>query len=132
MAKKQLPILKQSKPAYDCAKCPGYCCTYDWILVGKRDIKRLAKRFDVSYEEAEKRYTKYVSEYGHRVLRHRQDHIFKSACMFFDQAHRRCTIYEHRPSTCRDYPVTKRCGYFDFLKWERNQQDDAEFIPLLR
>jgi len=43
-----IPIIKQSAPTakprvhYDCAKCPGYCCSYDLIEVGKRDIARLA------------------------------------------------------------------------------------------
>ena len=134
MPKTELPILKvkKARPAYDCTKCPGYCCSYDWILVRKRDIERLARRFEITPEEAEKRFTKFVPEYGHRVLRHKQDHIYKSTCTFFDQQERRCTVYEHRPGLCREYPLTKHCGYYDFLKWERQQQDDQEFIPLTR
>lgn len=132
MAGKELPVLKQKAAlAYDCGKCPGYCCSYDWILVSKRDVRRLAKGHALSEQEAESRFTKTVRGYG-RVLRHKQDHIFKSICMFFDQEKRRCTIYQHRPTVCREYPVTKRCGYFDFLKWERSQQDDKTFIPLMR
>ena len=121
--KRSLPVL------YDCSKCPAYCCTYDWILVTRRDIERLAKRFSLSYEATEKKYTKYIKAYGKNVLRHRKDHIFKSACQFLDPIERRCTIYEHRPGVCREYPTTRRCGYFEFLKWERDQQDDPTFIP---
>jgi hypothetical protein len=29
---------------------------------------------------------------------------------------------------CRAYPDTSRCGYYDFLKFEREQQGDPEFI----
>src|SRR5438105_2561270 len=39
-------------PAYDCSKCPAYCCSYDRILVNKRDLKRLAKHFGVDEETA--------------------------------------------------------------------------------
>jgi hypothetical protein len=139
MANKELPVLNaqpasRTAPAtrlsYDCSKCPAYCCTYDWILVTKRDIERLAKRFDLSYEEAEQKFTKFIKSYGHRVLRHRQDHIFKSSCIFLDPEKRNCRVYEHRPATCRAFPEEKRCGYYDFLTWERDHQDDESFIPL--
>lgn len=138
MAKKELPVVqtngkeKVKKPRlrYDCSKCPGYCCSYDWIRVYKRDIQRLAKRFSLTYEQAEKKFTKYEKEYKARVLRHRKDHIFKSMCMFFDQENRNCTVYEHRPATCRDFPEETTCGYYSFLMWEREHQDDPEFIPL--
>jgi uncharacterized protein len=99
-------------------------------MVTKRDIKRLAKGFGLSYEEAEERFTKYVEEYGHRVLRHRKDDIFKSTCRFLHPTERRCTIYEHRPAVCREYPDSRRCRYYDLLKWEREHQDDETFIPM--
>lgn len=138
MAKKELPVLqgngKKPRLKYDCMKCPAYCCTYDWIRVNKADIQRLAKRFSLSYEVAEAKFTKFVPEYegGHRVLRHRKDDIYKSACRFLDPVERRCTVYEHRPRTCREHPEETSCGYYDFLMWERKHQDDPEFIPLQR
>lgn len=125
MANKELPVL------YDCSKCPGYCCSYDYIIVTRRDVARLAKRFELSYETAEQRFTKTIKGYG-RVLRHRKDTIFKSTCQFFHPTERRCTVYEHRPGVCREYPDSRRCRYFDFLKWERDHQDDESFIPLVR
>lgn len=139
MAKKELLVLNarpvngdavNTSLSYDCSKCPAYCCTYDWILVTKRDIARLAKRFELSYKEAEKKFTMFVEEYGHRVLRHRKDHIFKSRCRFLHPTKRSCTVYEHRPETCRAFPEENHCGYYDFLTWERNHQDDESFIPL--
>ncbi|MFM8393933.1 MAG: YkgJ family cysteine cluster protein [Acidobacteriota bacterium] len=131
MAKKSLPVLPTppATPQYDCTKCPGYCCTYEWILVTKRDITRLAKHFDLTYEVAERRFTRYVKEYGHRVLRHREDSIYKSVCRFFDQDERRCTVYQSRPTLCRSYPEEEHCGFYDFLAWERKHQDDETFIP---
>ena len=143
MAKTELPVIslnpitgqangngKKLSLLYNCAKCPAYCCSYDWIVVTKRDIKRLARRFGLSYEEAETKFTKYIKEYGNRVLRHRKDDVFKSTCQFLHPTERRCTVYEHRPAICREYPDSRRCGYYDFLKWEREHQDDESFIPL--
>lgn len=139
MAKKDLPVLngakgkaRKSSSGFDCSKCPAYCCTYDWIMVTKRDISRLAKRFELSYEEAESKFTILVKEYGHRVLRHRKDHIFESRCRFLHPTERNCTVYEHRPEICRAFPEEEKCGYYDFLSWERQHQDDESFIPLQR
>jgi Fe-S-cluster containining protein len=50
--------------------------------------------------------------------------------MLLDQEKRRCTVYEARPAVCRAYPDTARCGYYDFLQFEREQQGDPEFIAL--
>ena len=112
---------------YNCSKCPAYCCSYDRIDVTKRDLLRIAKHFGLSYQEAEKRYTKVAK--GDRVLRHHMDHIYKHVCRFLDQETRRCTIYNARPAVCREYPETLRCGYYDFLSFERRHQDDKDFIP---
>ncbi len=35
-----------------------------------------------------------------------------------------------RPGTCRKYPGSARCGYYEFLKFEREQQGDPEWIAL--
>ena len=48
----------------------------------------------------------------------------------FDQDKRRCTVYESRPGVCREYPDSPRCGYYEFLEFERAHQDDPEFIAL--
>jgi Fe-S-cluster containining protein len=124
-AEKNLPKLK-----YDCSMCPGYCCSYDRINVSKRDITRLAKHFGLSFEEATERFTK-IRE-GERVLRHQKDAIYGTICMNLDLKTRRCTVYEARPNVCREYPEKSRCGYYDFLKWERTHQDNPKFVPLTK
>jgi hypothetical protein len=115
---------------YDCAKCPAYCCSYDRIVVEKRDLNRLAKHFELDVETAAKRFTKTVE--GEQVLRHQKDEVFGSVCMFLDLKTRRCTIYEARPGVCHEYPDRPRCGYYDFLKWERRHQEEPEFVPMKR
>jgi Fe-S-cluster containining protein len=118
---------RELRVLFNCQKCPAYCCSYDRIEVTRRDVARLAKHFGLTYEEAENRYTKIA--FNERVLRHQKDHIFKRVCQFLDKDERRCTIYAARPGVCREYPESKRCGYYDFLASERRRQDDAEFIP---
>jgi Fe-S-cluster containining protein len=64
------------------------------------------------------------------MLRHKKDSIFDSACMMLDQKTRRCTVYEARPGVCRKYPDSRRCGYYDFLRFEREQQGDETLVAL--
>lgn len=133
--RKTIPIVAAKSPSkkrvrYDCAKCPGYCCSYPVIELSRRDIARLARHFGIDEATATKRFTKYDKNEKSAVLRHRKDRIFKTICMFFDQKKRRCTVYESRPTVCRDYPNSPTCGYYDFLKFEREQQDDPKFIAL--
>jgi Fe-S-cluster containining protein len=116
-----------ARKLYDCTKCPGYCCSYPVIEVKDRDAARIAKHFDLSLAEAEKKYFK--PAHGHsRVMRRKKDKHFGKICQFFDTEARRCTIYEARPSTCRIFPGEGRCGYYDFLKFERSGQEDEDYI----
>ncbi len=119
-----------SKPRnrFDCSKCTAYCCSYDHIEVSAKDVSRLASHFDLTEAAARERFTKVVDD-GERVLRHRKDHIFKSVCMFLDQDKRCCGIYAVRPSLCRVYPYGPRCGYYQFLSFERKHADDDTMIP---
>ena len=58
---KPFPVpVRSSKPApkYSCSKCPGYCCSYTEIEITTRDVERLARHFDLSYNTAEHRFTK--------------------------------------------------------------------------
>ena len=115
---------------YSCSKCPGYCCSYPEIEVTPRDVQRLAKHFEMDYAAAEQRFTKSDGKERVRLLRHKKDTVFATVCMFFDQEKRRCNVYESRPGVCREYPDSSRCGYYDFLRFEREHQDDPDFIAL--
>ena len=117
-----------AKELYDCLKCSAYCCSYTHIPATKSDIKRLAKFHDVSVEKATKKFTKKGDSDNPRVLRHTDDEHFITACMFLDKESRNCTIYEGRPKICREFPTQKRCGYYEFLTWEREVQDDPTWV----
>jgi Fe-S-cluster containining protein len=111
---------------YNCAKCPGYCCSYPLIPLTKRDVERLAEHFNLSFEEARTKFTKEDSGEKY-AMRRKADKYFGRVCRFFDTEERRCTIYAVRPYACRSYPGG-RCGYYDFLMAERSRQDDPEFV----
>ncbi len=116
------------KIQYDCAQCPGYCCSYPRIGVTDSDVERLAKHFELAEDVARRRFTRLYAP-DERILRHRKDDVYGSICRFFDTKARHCTIYASRPQVCRDYPNGARCGYYTFLKFERKHQDDPDFVP---
>ena len=116
-------------PAYDCSKCPGYCCSYPLIALDKRDVERLAKHHGLSFDDARKKFT--FEGHGRKyAMRRKKDEYYGRICRFFDTDKRRCTVYEARPSVCRSFPGDKKCGYYDFLMFERECQDDPEFVAL--
>lgn len=115
--------------SYNCTKCPGYCCSYPLIEIDKKDVQRLADHFGLRFNKARAKFTRKDPEAKY-ALRRKTDKHFGRICMFFDTEERRCTIYQARPSTCRKYPESPRCGYYDFLKFERSQQDDPDHVAL--
>jgi len=124
---------KDSKPRkrtnYDCSKCPGYCCSvYELVVVTKRDVARLARHFQISEDEAVRKFTKMHS--GDRVLRRKADPVLGDACRFLDLEKRRCTIYNARPEVCRGYPIESRCTFYDMLQFHR-RYDEEDTLPLV-
>jgi Fe-S-cluster containining protein len=100
------------------------------VQVTPRDIKRLAKHFDVDFETAQRKFT--TSWQGEQILRRKADPIFGKACKFLDPSTRRCTIYHARPLVCREFPARTRCAYYDLLQFERIQQGDDTVVPLVQ
>ena len=122
---------KKSKPEkvyYDCVACPAYCCSYAHIPVTGEDLSRLAGHFALPIGTARKRFVKKGDEETPLVLRHKEDEHFGSICRFLDSETRNCTIYEARPAICREFPTQKRCGYWEFLRFEREVQDDETWV----
>ena len=90
-------------------------------------MTRLAKHFGVTFEEAARTFTR--EAYGQKwVLRRKKDPHFGKICRFFDIKKRNCGIYHARPKICRSYPNEPRCGYWDFLSWERRHQEDEAYV----
>ena len=116
---------------FRCEKCPGYCCSHAAIAVSEADIRRLANHLGISPRLARKRYTyRYTSESGtERILRHHKDTVYKSVCRFFDRETRSCSVYEARPQVCRKYPYGNKCGYYEWLAFERAHTADDTYVP---
>ena len=120
--------MSSSSNLFNCARCSAYCCSYPVIELTKKDLRRLAKHFGLSLEAATKKFTKRNSSGKKRIMRHRDDEHFGTVCRFLDRETRRCTVYEARPQICQDFPGTRRCGYYDFLTFERRLLRDPEHI----
>ena len=119
---KSLPIF------YDCLNCPSYCCTYPRIPVTQRDIRRLARHFELDEDVAERRFTKRGWTKRERVIRHQKDKIYGTACRFLDTETRLCTVHGARPAVCRSHPTSPSCGYYTFLMAERRDQGDPKLV----
>jgi uncharacterized protein len=119
---------------FNCNKCPGYCCTHPRIAVTDHDIARLAKHFGISDATARKRFTynyTFAETVNEQILRHQKDSVYSSVCKLFDRDKRQCSVYAARPHVCRKYPYGDTCGYYGFLKFEREFHDDPDFVPAI-
>jgi len=114
---------------YCCNRCPAYCCSYPRIPIDTDDVNRLAAYLNLPPETVARKFTKKGEVPGEIILRHQPDETYGTVCRFLNLETRRCTVYEGRPAICRTYPGANRCGYYDFLSFERRVQEDPEFIP---
>lgn len=119
---------KKKKQKYDCMNCPAYCCSYAHIPVTDEDLTRIADHFDMEEGHAIDEFMDYGDEDNPRILAHKEDEHFETICIFLDDETRGCGIYASRPAICRNFPSQKRCGYYEFLQFERDVQDDEEWV----
>ena len=97
---------------YDCSDCPAYCCGYPIIEVKKKDIRRLARHFQLSEAEAKEKFTEKENNRV-RKMHHRADKkLDTTTCMMLNQKTRQCSIYKARPDICREHPGD-RCEWYD-------------------
>jgi len=82
----------------DCLKCANCCKTTSPIFY-QRDIERAAKALNQKPGEFLQEYL-FMDEDGDFVLK-------KAPCPFLDKENY-CSIYEDRPTACREYPHTDR------------------------
>jgi uncharacterized protein len=89
----------------DCLQCANCCKTTSPIFYQK-DIERIAKYLRLKPGE-------FIDKYLH--LDKDADYVLNSApCTFLD-AENYCSIYEHRPTACREYPHTNRKKFYQIL-----------------
>lgn len=82
----------------DCLKCAN-CCKTTGPLFTSKDIDRLAKHLRIKASQFITDYLR-VDEDG--------DYVLQSAPCTFLGADNYCSVYEHRPKACREYPHTDR------------------------
>jgi Fe-S-cluster containining protein len=89
----------------DCLKCANCCKTTSPRILPK-DIDRLAKHLRIRPSEL-------VDQ--HLTIDEDGDYVFTGApCPFLGDDHY-CSVYEHRPQACREYPHTDRRKFHQAL-----------------
>ena len=82
----------------DCLKCAN-CCKTTSPLFRDKDIERLSKHLKLKEVKFIETYLK-IDDEG--------DYVFQSAPCPFLMEDNYCSVYEARPSACREYPHTNR------------------------
>lgn len=116
--------------SYNCDQCQGYCCAYPIIQVNRDDVRRLARHLGLTEADVRSEYTVLESPKVTR-LRLTKDSVFKSeSCVFLDKDTRMCTVYEGRPSICRDHPG-ERCEWYDRMLIETAMAGNGRKVVML-
>jgi uncharacterized protein len=92
---------KQAFNAINCLQCANCCSTTSPIFYTK-DIERAAKALKLKPVQFMQNYLR-VDEDGDYVLQ-------SSPCPFLAED-KYCSIYEHRPTACKEYPHTNRKNF---------------------
>ncbi|MGM0613094.1 MAG: YkgJ family cysteine cluster protein, partial [Bacteroidota bacterium] len=88
-----------------CLECANCCKSISPIVTGQ-DINRIAKHLKTKPSALIAQYFE-IDEDG--------DYVFRAQPCPFLGADNYCTIYEHRPRACRDYPLTDRIKFYQAL-----------------
>jgi len=107
--------------AIDCTAC-GRCCRALDVYLEHTDVARLANGLERTTEQIQEQYVmpdiddKLAGECGKFKMK---------PCTFLNG--NLCTVYEHRPQSCRDYP------YFtpDFRWWLKDMIEGASLCPII-
>ncbi|MHB8259734.1 MAG: YkgJ family cysteine cluster protein [Bacteroidia bacterium] len=89
----------------DCLTCANCCKTTSPIFYQK-DIERMAKRLRMKPFEFIEKYLKIDED---------NDYVLKQAPCPFLGTDNYCSVYEDRPTACREYPHTNRKNMFQVL-----------------
>ncbi|WP_341708200.1 YkgJ family cysteine cluster protein [Halopseudomonas sp.] len=100
-----------------CDSCNASCCTLP-VEVRIDDLIRLGLVDEFEREEPLKQIAKRLQREGVVERFHQTSSIFTLSrmsnddCLFLDTRSRRCTVYDKRPTTCRNHPqIGPRPGY---------------------
>lgn len=111
-------ILKSVASGIDCTKCAN-CCRSTSTGLLPDEIERLAVRLGLSIQEFE---DKYITTGDF----HNEKMIAEIPCPFLNDC--TCTVYEDRPSACKEYPHIQKDG---FLSRSLSVLGNAEICPIV-
>lgn len=86
----------------DCLNCAN-CCTTTGPLFTQKDIERLSNLFRMKPSQFIDKYLRIDEE---------NDYVLQSVPCPFLGSDNYCSVYEHRPKACREYPHTDRKKFY--------------------
>jgi len=89
----------------DCLAC-GNCCKTTSPGMHDRDVDRLAKHLKIKPGQVIEQYMEMDAD---------GEYVFRSAPCPFLGADNYCSVYESRPTACREYPHTNRKRFYQVL-----------------
>ncbi len=90
---------------FDCLTCAN-CCSSISPMITDKDVERLSKPLKLKPSQV-------IEQYMHLDEDH--DYVFNQAPCPFLMADNYCSVYEHRPKACREYPHTDRRRFSQLL-----------------
>lgn len=114
---------------YNCNDCVAYCCGYPIIEVKPPDIRRLARHFGVSPEQAKADWTEQENNRVRKLKQREDKKVGAPTCIFLNQKTRQCSVYYARPQICRDHPGD-RCEWYDRQLFESIANGGRRVIQL--
>lgn len=93
-------VAREVSAQIDCTLCANCCRTMNPV-VDEEDVARLAKRMRLNPKHFKERYV-FRDEWGHDCIR-------GAPCPFLDGT--RCSVYDDRPKSCRDFPYFDKPGF---------------------
>lgn len=100
----------------NCLECAA-CCKSTNALLQEDDIVRLADRLSISTAA-------FMGQYA--LLDEDGDWVIDGSPCPFLLSDNRCSVYEARPASCRDYPHT---GRKNLVQYRRLTEKNAEICP---
>ncbi|MBA5628892.1 YkgJ family cysteine cluster protein [Moheibacter lacus] len=100
--RKMLEIHEEVFERIDCLSCAN-CCKTTGPLFTQKDIERLSGLFRLKPSQFIEKYLRIDEE---------NDYVLQSVPCPFLGADNYCSVYEHRPKACREYPHTDRKKFY--------------------
>lgn len=114
---------EQAMEETNCLECAN-CCRSLGPAIYDKDIERIAKVLHIKPSEVVEQYLKIDED---------KDYVFRTMPCSFLMPDNYCSIYEHRPKACREYPHTDRKKFYQIYNLTvRNTQTCPAALKVLK